>query len=346
MLSFSLLAAAFVAVAAKPCARMENLVTFGDSYTDEGRLGYFIGHSGQGPPAGTLLPATNATATGGYEWGRMAANMTGAKYFDYAVAGATCSNEIISRYLAAINGPFPSVIDYEIPAFEADIKFQSLYPDRRADNTVYAMWIGTNDLGWQGFLSDSQAPGTTISTFVDCVWEVFDRVYKTGGRQFVLLNEAPLQHAPMYLPVIDGGAGNNQYWENKTDYNQTEYQYKIREYTTNVNTMFHTGMPFNLLIEDRWPGATFSVFDVHKLMLHIRANPQDYLTAPTNATGYYHHCDPINTSDCVNSAEPYSSFFWYDELHPTQRTEQIIAEEFVKVVNGRSKYGKRYRSSN
>ena len=312
MLQLLLIASAAVAAAYKhgEVPNMRNLVTFGDSYTDESRLGYFIAHDGQPPPPGTLLPASNSTATGGLAWGRMVADMTGAEYYDYAVSGATCSNEIISRYLAAINGPFPSVKDYEIPAFEADIRFRSLYPDRRADNTVYALWIGTNDLGWQGFLSDSQAPGTTISSYVDCVWDVFDSLYRAGGRQFVLLNVAPLQDAPMYNPVSDGGAGDNQYWQNKTLYNQTEYAYKMLEYSTNVNTMFRTGAPFNAVLERRWPGAGFSLFDVHALMLHIRAHPREYLSAPVNVTGYYHHCNAFNNSECVNSAEPYESFFW------------------------------------
>lgn len=36
--------------------KFSSLVTFGDSYTDENRLGYFGSHNGQAPPAGTYLP--------------------------------------------------------------------------------------------------------------------------------------------------------------------------------------------------------------------------------------------------------------------------------------------------
>ena len=36
--------------------RFSSLVTFGDSYTDENRLGYFGSHNGSAPPPGTLLP--------------------------------------------------------------------------------------------------------------------------------------------------------------------------------------------------------------------------------------------------------------------------------------------------
>jgi hypothetical protein len=35
--------------------RFKTIVTFGDSYTDENRLGYFINNNGSAPPVGTDL---------------------------------------------------------------------------------------------------------------------------------------------------------------------------------------------------------------------------------------------------------------------------------------------------
>jgi phospholipase/lecithinase/hemolysin len=36
--------------------RFKTLVTFGDSYTDENRLGYFINNNGSAPPVGWQQP--------------------------------------------------------------------------------------------------------------------------------------------------------------------------------------------------------------------------------------------------------------------------------------------------
>lgn len=138
----------------------DNLVTFGDSYTDDGRLGYYISHNGSAPPAGTLQPESSVSASGGLAWGQYVQQYTGAAYFDYAVSGATCSNEIVARYFSAINKPFPSVVDDELPSFVADVGVNTLYENRTAENTVYALWIGTNDLGYGAFLTDAQAPGS------------------------------------------------------------------------------------------------------------------------------------------------------------------------------------------
>jgi hypothetical protein len=218
-------------------AVIKNLITFGDSYTDNGRLGYYINHGGAAPPAGVYHTVSNTTASGGLAWGQWVARRTGANYADYAVSGATCSNKLISRQLAAINRPFPSVVDDEIPSFLGDLAVGASFlgsavqeqhnHDNKAakgDETVYALWIGTNDLGFGAFLSDSQAPGTSIVDFVDCVWAVFDALYHgAGARRFVLLAEAPLEISPLYAPTAMGGTANSQFWGNKTSYNTTEY---------------------------------------------------------------------------------------------------------------------------
>lgn len=118
------------------------------------------------------------------------------------MSGATCTNKLVSREFPPIKAPFPSVAEYEVPAFRNDTAWKNestgtntLYedddgePTRRAENTVYALWIGTNDLGLDGFLTDSQGqqqkPNATVARdFADCVWGVFDALYDAGGRHF------------------------------------------------------------------------------------------------------------------------------------------------------------------
>lgn len=146
---------------------------------------------------------------------------TGAKLYNYAVSGAVCDNNIIYRYLSAINGPFPDVV-YETAAFVADSKYinattktNTLYTNRRDSNTVYSMWIGTNDLGSYAFLTDSSLNGTVISDYVDCIYNRFDQIYADGGRYFVLMNTAPLQLSPLYGMPGAGGLAASHYWPDK-----------------------------------------------------------------------------------------------------------------------------------
>lgn len=235
-----------ILAAGSPCApqpAFKYLVAFGDSYTDDGLLDYYVAHDDSSPPPGTVQPQINDTAGGGYTWTQDVAKYTGATNDDFAIAGTTCSNAIISLYLAAINAPLPDIVGAEIPTFKSDLS-TDLYAGATAENTVYSVWIGTNNIGWGAFLSDSQAPGTNLTSHVECVWSVFDAIYESGGRCFVLFNNNALQLVPMYKPTDQGEAGDNQYWLNKTRYNTTEYAGKIMEYTTTVNTVFEYGVPY------------------------------------------------------------------------------------------------------
>lgn len=342
MLFLSLLAGAAVVAGSKGgnCSRgkcaatadsFDNLVTFGDSYTDNGRLGYYINNNGLPPPPGQLHKESNKTASGGLTWAQFVASESGAKLYDYAISGATCSNNIISRYFSAIKRSFPAVLEDEIPSFQADVSSKTLYPDRTADNTVYSVWIGTNDLGFGAFLSDSQAPGTTITDYVNCVWSVFDAIYKTGGRRFVLMNNVPLELAPLYAEPRNGGTLDSQFWGNKTLYNATEYSFKIKQYSTTANALFDFGTAFQVKLKNRWPGAVVDIFDVHSLVTDIVKTPQQFLDAPFNTTGYFRHCQAANNSVCTDltTVGPKSGFLWYDELHPSEKTG----------MSGREMYG-------
>jgi len=323
-----------------------NLVTFGDSYTDETGLSYFQQHNGSTPPPGTVFPISYSTPGGGITWDRWVSIYTGATLYDYAVSGAVCSNKIIFRYLASIFGPFPDVIGYEIPQFVADTKYVNASTGtntyfgvngRHADNTVYAIWIGTNDLGVDAFLTDSQLDNTTITNFTDCVFSAFDSIYQTGGRFFVLMNTAPLQLSALYGLPGHGGAGDNHYWPDKETQNLTEISYKMLEYTTLVNKIYSLQVPFDLFVAYRWPGASIAIYDVHGLITDIYNRPSLYLngTTPANVTGFYYHCD-LNATNCVKEPGDPDSFLWYDELHPTQRTDQVIADNFIDVIHGNS----------
>ncbi|KJZ72429.1 hypothetical protein HIM_08232 [Hirsutella minnesotensis 3608] len=297
--------AVFLTAGAASHDRFDNLVAFGDSYTDEGRGDYF-NRNHRAPPEGQRLPPRNVTFSGGYAWPRFVTARTGASTYNYAVAGAVCSNDIVTRILDPINAPFPSVLEYEAPVFGRESSNRSLYPNRRADNTVYALWIGTNDLGIDGFLGATQHKDKTLTSFVDCVWALFDSVYRAGGRRFILINQLPLQLAPLYATPGAAGRGNTRYWRDRAAYNVTDFQDKLKQYTTTVNTMFDYGVPFELLVRQRWRGSTFSILDAHSILTDVYADPSRYLDSPANLTAPYRNC----LRGCVDSSEPLSGFMW------------------------------------
>ena len=223
------------------------------------------------------------------------------------------------------------MLEYEVPAFEADMTAQRVNatpaeayfsPSLSASSAVYALWIGTNDLGVWAFVTDSQVRGKVLSDYTSCVYDVFDKLYAAGGRMFVLMNTAPLHLAPLYANDTLHGVGPNQYWPTKPA-NHTQIAETMHEYTTTVNSVFRYQTAFELLVAKRYPGAHFAVFDTYSLIEDIYDDPTAYLNGTgvmaggESVWGYDHHCN-VNQTVCVkqeNGTNP-DGFLWYDELHP------------------------------
>ncbi|KAI5240155.1 GDSL lipase/acylhydrolase family protein [Aureobasidium subglaciale] len=324
--------------------KFTSLVAFGDSYTDDSRLGYFGSHNGSAPPVGWISPANYHSADGGRPWPQYVAQYAGANIYNYAVSGAVCSNNITPRTFSSINADFPDVDGYEVPAYLADSKYS--YPNGTkalnvpVDSTVYSVFIGTNDLGNYAFIDDSQVAGKVIPDYIDCVYEQFSRLYASGARYFVLQNVSPLQLSPQYGLPSKGGLNATQYWPEKPA-NTTEVWGRMLETVTTVNDVYKYRTPFEILINRKYPGAHFALMDMYGLITDMYNNPSEYLngTNPT-VTGYVNHCTTAGTN-CVAASNP-DSYLWYDPLHPSEQAERGFARAFIDVVGGNSKWATYY----
>jgi len=244
-----------------------SFVVFGDSYTDDSRLTYFITHNGSAPPVGWVDPVNYDAADGGRVWAEYVKQYTGCNLYNYAVSGAVCSNEITPRWFSAIDAPFPAVKQYEVPAYLNDSHYYengTKWMTDPANETVYAIWIGTNDLGYYAFIDDEQVKGTNITTYVDCVYDQLQRVYENGGRYFVIMNVAPLNLAPIYaMPPY--AAGPNQFWPTKAG-NYSAISGRMMEQVVTVNAIYEYRTPFSVELAKRYPGSSFALYDVHGLV--------------------------------------------------------------------------------
>jgi hypothetical protein len=117
----------------------------------------------------------------------------------------------------------------------------------------------------------------------------------------------------------------------------------MKEYTISVNTIWSYQVPFELLIARRYPNAEMAIFDVHNLTTNIYNDPAAYSTTstPLNVTGFDQHC---SAASCM-TVGAVDSFMWFDGLHLSERTDQIIAQEFIQVVEGYSTYAIYYSSA-
>jgi phospholipase/lecithinase/hemolysin len=165
----------------------------------------------------------------------------------------------------------------QIPTFLTDNEYVNNSTGQRvlynpSAETVYAIWIGTNDLGDTAFFTEEQPKGMGLTNYTDCVFEQLDRLYDIGARRFVIMNIAPLDLSPQYALPENDGVTAPRYWKDKTQYNSnlTQTSEKMRQYSALVNSIYEFQIPYQVKITKRYAKSQFALFDVHSLVrLHF-----------------------------------------------------------------------------
>ena len=112
-------------------------------------------------------------------WPIFAAEDGGFALYPFAKAGATCSNNITFR-------PFPSLFESQLPTYFAEVANGSLKLDPR--ETVFTLWIGTNDVGVNSLLVGQGGPGARVVNTTRCAVSWVKTLYDSGARNFLFQN--------------------------------------------------------------------------------------------------------------------------------------------------------------
>ncbi|KAG2754216.1 carbohydrate esterase family 16 protein [Suillus brevipes Sb2] len=282
--------------------QIKNFVTFGDSYTDS-----------------SYYP----TADGGYAWPTWAAMYGGLNLYGFARSGATCSNLLTYR-------PFPPIMGWQLPAYLNETRNGTL--ELNPNETIYTIWIGTNDLGANALLTGSDAPDTSIVQVRQCTVDVLKMLYESGARNFIMQNILPLDLTILYSNY----SYPNRYWD--LERNTTGWNVYMKELVRAGNEI--TSLMLEALVPTL-PDAHIASFDSYGLFTDMYNNPQNYFngTAPYNVTGCINSCVHTMNSTAaptctVANGTDADSFLWYDELHPSQQSDRIVAREMTAVMMG------------
>ncbi|KAJ7143673.1 carbohydrate esterase family 16 protein [Mycena epipterygia] len=286
------------AVGVRP-GQIKNLVTFGDSYTD-----------------------IVATGDQGTAWPVYAAGYSKTALHPFARSGATCSNNITFR-------PFPPVFEDQLPLYFMETGNGSLHLP--ADETIYTLWIGTNDLG-----VDSLITGSNNASVVDvsgCMVDWVRTLYASGARNFIMQNMIPLELTILY----SANSYPNRFWA--VERNASDWSVLMREMVLSGNKL--TELMLQALAPSL-PGSHIAIFDSHSLIQDMFNHPALYLngTAPLNVTGCWNSCvAPFGGGDLVCTVQngtARDSYLWADELHPSEQADRIIAREIALTLEGKT----------
>ncbi|KAH7097803.1 GDSL lipase/acylhydrolase [Auriculariales sp. MPI-PUGE-AT-0066] len=295
--AFVQLAAASLALGAK-LPLIKNLVTFGDSYSDVVNIW-----------------------DGGVPWPRYVASYANLTLYPFARSGATCSNNITYR-------PSPPVMESQIPDYQA----ANLSASINQKETLYTLWIGTNDVGI-GSLITGGAPGKTVVDTTRCAVNWVRVMYGLGARNFLFMNMIPLHLTPMY--GVQGYP--MKFWT--TPHDPVSWALFMEEVTNAGNALG------KYMLEDvakELKGAHVGLFDAYSLFEAMWTTPEKYLngTVPYNVTGSITSCvyepngGPVGGACPPPISDPAAkdSYLWWDELHPSEQADRIIAREIVRSI--------------
>ncbi|KAL1662984.1 hypothetical protein GGF50DRAFT_57866 [Schizophyllum commune] len=311
--------------------QITNLVTFGDSYTDPYNKGdvVYVWDGGVAWPTYAVRYASE-----GRGWGHTIHAHFPVTLYPFARAGAVCSTKITTSL-------YSPVMEGQLPAYYASVANGTIPSHSHTDashvtphNTLYTLWIGTNDIGAWGLLQGHGIGGATVVDTVRCAVDWVKRMYEGGARNFLWQNMIPLELTPMY----SANAYPNKF--TTAAKNATEWHIMIKELTTAGNKIGE------LLLRNLAPkleGAHIGLFDSHALFTDMYADPGAYLngTAPLNVTGSAYTCvykewtDVRDKPPCtkVNGTDR-DSYLWWDELHPGEQADRVIAQQISQVMLG------------
>ena len=139
---------------------IRSLVTFGDSFTD---IIYTGDH-------GTAWPVYTAS------YGNLSLH-------SYAISGSSCDEK-----LTPFGDPY-FLNQLQLPLYFNDTQNNGL--KLNPAETLYTLWLGTNDVGDFGLLTGKHTEGTTIVQVTQCAVSWVKTLYESGARNFLFQNVSP-----------------------------------------------------------------------------------------------------------------------------------------------------------
>ncbi|KAJ7145700.1 GDSL lipase/esterase [Mycena epipterygia] len=310
------------------------VVLFGDSYTDQSRQHSIANGTFPGKDYQEVFPPADTAADGGVQWPWYLGLYGNYTIWNYAVGGAVCSND-----LTPLSGE-PDVIGGQTDWFIQDhvsnngTKHQKL--DMDPSEFVVIIFVGTNDVGINSFVTDNQTAQISLVDVAGCQLQTIRNLYALGARRFIVNSLIPLQLTRLYsnssAPTIYYPAAHDGLAWNK----------RIFNFVHSLNTLIRNGVD---ALNQEWSGsAAIDVFDTYSLFEDMYNSPTKWFNGsiPANVTGHCHQCpDPddfrqCGVGDCTLAER--DSYMWWDELHPSEQTGRNLARELWKKLTGSSSY--------
>ncbi|MFZ2634484.1 MAG: SGNH/GDSL hydrolase family protein [Desulfosalsimonadaceae bacterium] len=276
----------------------DKIIAFGDSLSDHHGLEAYLGlYHPVNNPNGVLEAWTN-----GDVWVEYLADIMDATLDNNAIAGAmTDGHESEQIQALSDQGLLP-----QLGLVGQVNSFSNEDPVFVADETLFTIWIGGNDLLEYGRgESDATSVDALLNDAIDNVINSMSKLAGEGATHFLVLNLPDLGKTPAF---------------------NSRTPAEIAAATTlsfTYNTALETGLTN---FKKSFPGITVYTFDVYTYMNQMISNGTF-----KNPTGTYMVLDENGDyTGAVN--EPASDYLFWDSIHPTTSAHELVAINADKEI--------------
>ncbi|KAI5922461.1 hypothetical protein F4810DRAFT_264852 [Camillea tinctor] len=292
---------------------------FGDSYTQTGFDYTSTAPSAASPLGNPTSPAYGWTSSNGPNWVYYLTfkyNASLLQTYNFAYGGATVDSDLVAPYTPTVLSLKDQVETEFIPGYTGDAPTAPSAPAWTGADSVFAFWIGINDVGnsyWKG----AEELATLNSQIFDVYSDLVGQLYDAGARNFVFINVPPVDRSPLTV-----GQGSDSAASEKADIatwnglvEDLAASLKSNNSETNV-WVYDSNKSFGAVMDD--PSAYEATSGLK--------NTTDYCTAYENGTSEQ---DTLNPSCGV----PVNEYFWLNNLHPTSPIHEVVALEIADALN-------------
>ncbi|KAG2196576.1 hypothetical protein INT47_004879, partial [Mucor saturninus] len=216
----------------QPKTIFQNVIAFGDSYTDNGSQTRFYTDGSNEISPNSLHPSTSdiQRACDGPLWIEYLADMYKANLFDFARSGSTANNNLILRYTEDMHT--------QVEAYERT--------NTPRVGSAYFVWTGVNDMTELFIRYPQQRQGRIdiMDAIIDSISDDLYTLADNGANHIVLMGLIPLDAANIYKNI------------------SIQTNYELRRLVANYNSRLFDLMS---LFQSDNPNISATFFNTHKV---------------------------------------------------------------------------------
>ncbi|KAI9278831.1 hypothetical protein BDA99DRAFT_455807 [Phascolomyces articulosus] len=236
----------------------------------------------------------NCTSAGGRNWVEYLVDLHPMEYWNLAYNSAPISNNLVGQNSTTVT--------------DVTTQITSLFPkylSKASHNpytTLHTIWVGINDINLTADWDNTDELDEILMEQYKVLVEYL--MIKHNARQFVLISVPPIDRSLKWQ--IEGLITITKIKRRVHDFNK-----KLKSLIKHLHSLF----PGHYYLYDAWD--TFTT---------ILDHPEDY-----NITHTTDYC-PDWSFPVENNCSSIEQYFWYNDLHPTYKIHEYVAQDLYKFL--------------